>query len=555
MHRYHILPILPFCAALLISTGLLAQHETRGDSYLPPLKQRSVSPAFSGGGNIFTFTQVNVDENGQNILGDAANEPSIAINPLDPQKMVMGWRQFDNVNSNFRQAGFGYTLDGGQTWTFPGVLEPGIFRSDPVLDVDADGRFYYNSLTLDSNFHCTVFRSIGDGIWDGGISAFGGDKQWMTIDKTAGTGRGHIYSAWNLSYTSCPPGAFTRSTDEGDIYEDCTALGQHLYWGSMDVAPDGAVYIAGTQGIAKSLNAQDVGDTATWQITYPDLGGPLSGFLTDSPNPAGLLGQVWVATNHSADSLNGDVYVLSSVKPIDVADSLDVMFCRSTDGGQSWSAPLRINDDDPGDAWQWFGTMSVAPNGRIDAVWLDTRDYPGTYLSSLYYSNSFDGGQHWSANERLSDTFDPHIGWPQQNKMGDYFHMISDNSGAHLAWAATFNGEEDVYYGHIALDVVATDQVRADAPARLFQNSPNPFRERTAISYQVEAPGRVGIHIYNQMGQRVRTLSDRPHGAGNYTVQWDGRDEGESMLPGGVYYCEMWYENRGAAYRSMILVR
>lgn len=35
--------------------------------------------------------------------------------------------------------------------------------------------------------------------------------------------------------------------------------------------------------------------------------------------------------------------------------------------------------------------MSVAPNGRIDVIWLDTRDNPGTYLSALYYSNSTDG--------------------------------------------------------------------------------------------------------------------------------------------------------------------
>ena len=60
--------------------------------------------------------------------------------------MVIGWRQFDTVTSNFRQAGWGYTFDGGQSWTFPGVLQPGVFRSDPVLDVDAEGAFYYQSL-------------------------------------------------------------------------------------------------------------------------------------------------------------------------------------------------------------------------------------------------------------------------------------------------------------------------------------------------------------------------------------------------------------------------
>jgi hypothetical protein len=126
------------------------------------------------------------------------------------------------------------------------------------------------------------------------------------------------------------------------------------------------------------------------------------------------------------------------------------MFTSSTNGGVNWSSPIKINDDPGTSAYQWFGTMSVAPNGRIDVVWLDTRDNPGTYLSALYYSNSKDGGATWSQNEKLSDYFDPHVGWPQQSKMGDYFDMVSDGTGANLAWAATFNGEQDVYYSYIA---------------------------------------------------------------------------------------------------------
>ena len=81
----------------------------------------------------YTSVQVNVDALGNNIPGDAANEPSIAVDPTAPGRLVIGWRQFDTVASNFRQAGWAYSHDGGHTWTFPGVLEPGEFSSDPVL--------------------------------------------------------------------------------------------------------------------------------------------------------------------------------------------------------------------------------------------------------------------------------------------------------------------------------------------------------------------------------------------------------------------------------------
>ena len=135
-------------------------------------------------------------------------------------------------------------------------------------------------------------------------------------------------------------------------------------------------------------------------------------------------------------------------------DPLDVMFTRSEDGGFSWSAPVRVNDDatDNG-AWQWFGTMSVAPNGRIDAVWNDTRNIGIDNLSQVFYSYSIDGGRTWSENVSVTPVFDSWVGWPNQNKLGDYYHMISDNAGANLAFAATFNNEQDVFFMRIEPDV------------------------------------------------------------------------------------------------------
>ena len=97
----------------------------------------------------FASVQVNVNAYGENIVGDAANEPSIAVDPTDPSRIVIGWRQFDTIASNFRQAGWAYSRDGGQTWTFPGVLEPNVFSSDPVLGADPDGNFYFYSLQPD----------------------------------------------------------------------------------------------------------------------------------------------------------------------------------------------------------------------------------------------------------------------------------------------------------------------------------------------------------------------------------------------------------------------
>ena len=121
----------------------------------------------------FTSVQVNVDATGANITHDAANEPSIAVDPNDPNRIAIGWRQFDSIHSNFRQAGYGYTTNGGLTWA-TGKIEPGVFRSDPVLGFDAQGKFFYNSLTGD--LLCWVFPSTNGGAtWGASTPAYGGD--------------------------------------------------------------------------------------------------------------------------------------------------------------------------------------------------------------------------------------------------------------------------------------------------------------------------------------------------------------------------------------------
>ncbi|MEK7255872.1 MAG: FlgD immunoglobulin-like domain containing protein, partial [Bacteroidota bacterium] len=281
-----------------------------------------------------------------------------------------------------------------------------------------------------------------------------------------------------------------------------------------------------------------------------------SSFAGESPNPGGLLGQMWVDSDRSGSATNGNVYLLASVQPFAVSDPLDVHFARSTDGGVNWEEPIRINDDTSTTNWQWFGTMSVAPNGRIDVVWLDTRDNPGTFLSALYYSFSMDGGETWSVNERLSEAFDPHLGWPVQQKMGDYFHMVSDDAGASLAWAGTFNGEEDVYFARIyAPQPSAAGEALGRADAFVLQNFPNPFKHFTNISYSISEASHVELAVFNQTGAMVRKLVDERQGAGQQTVRWDGKDEAGNEFPAGIAFLQLTIEKQGAVVKKMVRIK
>ena len=529
-------------------------HEILDDKYVPTSRENvKTSPAFRySGKNIFT-TQVNVNEDGENILGDAANEPSIAVDPTNPNRMVIGWRQFDNVNNNFRQAGYGYSLDGGQSWTFPGVIDPGVFRSDPVLDFDSEGNFYYNSLTKDDygNYNCDVYKIDDGGIeWDEGTYAHGGDKQWMRIDRTDGVGNGNNYSFWTQYWSSCQPGFFTRSSNNGNSYENCVEIPGEPYWGTLAVGPDGELYTVGAGQyygikVAKSTTAQIPYARFTWDFeSQVNLDGEITGWKPI--NPAGLLGQAWIDVDISDGPGRGNVYVAASVDRNSINDPGDVMFTKSTDGGYTWSAPIRINNDIGTNNYQWFGTMSVAPNGRIDIIWLDTRDAPQyTYLSSLYYSFSIDQGETWSENKELSDLFNPHVGWPNQEKMGDYFDMISDDEGAHLAWANTLNGEQDVYYSFITPEYVGID-VNKNQNFLSLTNYPNPFEGKTTIRYKLPESGTVQLTIYDIYGKKIKTLVNEDQQAGIYNVVFDGDKFSE-----GIYYCRL---NTGTYSKTIPLV-
>jgi hypothetical protein len=502
--------------------------------------------------NYFT-TQVNVDANGNNIVGDAANEPSIAFDPTDTDRIVIGWRQFDTVSSNFRQAGNAFSLDGGYHWTNQQVLTPGLFRSDPVLDFDAQGNLYYNSLT--GGLACDVFSITNGGQdWGNPVSAKGGDKQWMRIDRSGGIGDGNNYSYWNSNFSTCNPFNFTRSADGAQSFENCVLVDGDPRWGTLAVDANGILYTVGQNNsgliVTKSTTAQNPGIPVTFQSVSPvDLDGELD--VATPMNPVGLLGQAWIDVDISGGPGHGNVYVLASVNRFSNSDAGDVMFAKSLDGGLTFLPPIRINNDVGTSAYQWFGTMSVAPNGRIDVIWLDTRDATNAINSILYYSFSEDQGDTWSENEPISLEFDPSIGYPSQNKMGDYFDMISDNDFAHLAWANTINGGQDVYYTRISpYGILGVDEVLASNDLQIV-TFPNPCSEMITIEFILDSEEKTIVKVYDVQGRLLTTLLDDVV-SGKQRLIWQGISESGAKLNSGLYFISIKTETKNKIVKILL---
>lgn len=99
----------------------------------------------------------------------------------------------------------------------------------------------------------------------------------------------------------------------------------------------------------------------------------------------------------------------------------DILFSKSTNGGQTWSTPTSLNDDSTSND-QFHPTLSVESNGgggdKLTVTWYDRRDDPSNCLAYVYGTQSTDSGATWAANVQLTTAASDFDGNP--NGPGDY---------------------------------------------------------------------------------------------------------------------------------------
>jgi hypothetical protein len=82
----------------------------------------------------------------------------------------------------------------------------------------------------------------------------------------------------------------------------------------------------------------------------------------------------------------------------------------------------------------------------------------------------------------------------------------------------------------------------------LFQNHPNPFNYGTNIRFKIINPETVSIKAYNILGKEIKLLLENFLPSGEYNIQWNGKDDKEKLLPGGVYFIQI----QAGEYRQTI---
>jgi hypothetical protein len=86
--------------------------------------------------------------------------------------------------------------------------------------------------------------------------------------------------------------------------------------------------------------------------------------------------------------------------------------------------------------------------------------------------------------------------------------------------------------------------------------APNPFRGAATISYSLAAESHVTLHVFDAAGREIRSLVNAAQKAGNYHVNWNGRDRSGKLMSAGIYFCRMEVEDHGfTASRKLMLMR
>ena len=91
------------------------------------------------------------------------------------------------------------------------------------------------------------------------------------------------------------------------------------------------------------------------------------------------------------------------------------------------------------------------------------------------------------------------------------------------------------------------------APFALGQNYPNPFNPSTSISFRLPSASRAVVEIFDVRGALVRVLVDKTMRAGSHIVEWNGRDEGGSVVGSGVYFYRLTADGHSTSKKMVIL--
>lgn len=479
-------------------------------------------------------------------------EPSIVRHPTNP--LIMFASAY-TLRLSFRSEGIYVSTDGGTTWRGTDTCFGNPITNhggDPGPIIDKDGRFI---LTHQGNLVIGMFANYSTDMgltWSNNITIATNDQDKGspgTDDVPSSPYYGRTYLVWTR-YSPPYPIVISFTTTGGASWNPFSQInntpGGHISQGpAVVLGPSGQVYVCWASSISSSPFTEDfigfavsTNGGVNWSVTENAY--DINGIRTSQLPPWNIRVNSFPSmdVDKTVGARKGWIYIVTAERNLPPAgNDADIVFHRSTNGGQTWSQGIRVNQDVLNNGKvQFFPAIRVDEGGGINVVYYDNRTAPGDSMG-VYLSHSSDGGNTWR-DFRINDHWfrpKPVVGAGTGN-MGDNIGITSGNGKIYPVWMDDITGTFQVWTVGIELSVIGIKSNNEILPNdfKLHQNYPNPFNPSTNIAYELPYTAHITLKIYDALGREVQTLIDQVQFSGRYELTWFA-----SHLPSGIYFYKL----------------
>lgn len=548
-------------------------------------------------------------------------EPWLAINPINPSNLVGAWQQDRWNNGGAQGLVAGVSYDGGATWTI--VPIPGLTicsgasdyerASDPWVTFSPDGVLHQISLSFNSNDYANailVSRSLDGGLtWSAPITlrrdtepdAFN-DKESITADPYDPN---YVYALWDrlkvppaeraggrsvehaVSFSG--PTWFARTTDGGVTWEEARVIfapGPHdqTIGNQVLVLPSGELInlmnLIQTHDNSKKnrgmnvaiLRSEDKGENWSTPVVIDKL---LSQGVIE-PSWGGWVRSGDIIPEGTVDPASGNLYLVWQDARFTGYDQ--IAMSMSSDGGFTWSAPIRINQS-PAGVQAFTPSISVNAAGTVGVTYYDFRNNAahggtvngGTDQFLVTCDGDCSNPANWQEKRVTPVTFDIHQApWAGGWFLGDYEGLASDGTDFLSFFAMPHAGDRaSIFFRRMtapAFAPIAAYEASAAGSAVAFSApqvapsgslelaisgiGPNPSVNGSfTVQFTLPASSSADLELLDVAGRQLARQEVGSLGAGRHAVELGAGQ----LVPAGIYMIRLSQGDRVVATRAAVL--
>jgi len=400
-----------------------AGKDAAADRGSSPTDARSDGPPTASSVKFSTNIRIN-DDTGN------GNQSEVAMAAGPNGLVIAGWMD----SRSTRVCAYSFSTDGVLTWS-KNVSIPnntGMFVGDPSVAIDGGGTMYavcQEYLNVGTTGNIRMMKSSDKGVTWSAITTIQSapDKPWAG----GGTADGVLFVSWLGNQAG-----IKRSLDHGATWGPIQPLGNIIHGTGITTSTTGLLHVPYNLDSARNqlryVRSKDNG--ATYDQPR-DLVADMGTFcFSCSPRQHPIVGS-------AADPTGRTVAITwSSTMPGGQGDD-DVWLLYSKDGGDTWTQPIRVNDN-PTASRQFESWVAVDAYGRVHVAWTDLRNGQ----NETWYARSADPTKGFEPNLQVTDG----RGSAATDFLGDYKGIVVQGPDVLVVWQDTRRDSGDIYFARAA---------------------------------------------------------------------------------------------------------